>query len=176
MIRTLLIAAAAAVLAVGAADPAVCQTDAQIYGANVLGTRAPNQVQEKWTYTLANTSDDANYTVWLLQIEVDEGTEVLSATKPANWAFDLSVPHFVTWIATGEGLLKGEFNTAFGITFSTAPQYQNWSAMFNNIGDPNECPSDGGVIRTAAVPEPTSLAAVLFGLGTFIRLKKKSKA
>ena len=152
MIRTLLITVAAATVAAGASDPAICQTGTQPYSATVFGSRIANRVQEEWTYTLANTSDDANYTVWLLQIEVDEATQALSAVKPTGWAVDLSVPNFVTWIATGKELTKGEVNDGFGITFSANPEYQNWSAMFNNIGDPSECPSDGGIVRMAGCP------------------------
>ena len=89
---------------------------------------------------------------------------------------DISVPHFVTWIATGSELMKGESNNGFGVTYSVSPQYQDWSAMFNNIGDPSECPSDGGSIRMAQAPEPSALATLLVGLAALFRPRKKSRA
>ncbi len=173
MIRILLTATAAVLLAASASDPAVCQTGTQPYSATVFGHRT---VTQDWTYTLENTSEDANYTVWLLQIEVDEQTEVLSASRSTGWAVDISVPHFVTWIATSSELMKGESNSGFGVTYCVCPQYQNWSAMFNNIGDPSECPSDGGSIRMAETPEPSALAALLVGLAAVFRPRRKSHA
>lgn len=129
---------------------------------------------EAWSYTVWNTSSSPNYTVWLFAIGIDEGVDVTNVFSPDGWAADASVPQFVTWTSTMTDLPAGQSKTGFVAEFSATPTNQTWSAMFNNLADPYEMPTDGGPIIT--VPEPGSLTALIAGLGFAAGLLRKRRS
>lgn len=175
MIRAFLTAVAAISLAAGSCGSALCQAE-QPYGAAVYGVRtASGSGSETWTYTLQNTSTSPEYTILLVQIEVDEGTDVVSASAPTGWEVDIKMPHFITLSCIGDDLLAGKSAYGFDVVYSACPEFQNWSAMFKNAFDPYESPADGGMVDIAAVPEPATLTALLIGLAALARPLKRRK-
>lgn len=154
---------------------ASCQTGIQPYSAMFIG----NQVNgaNLWNYTLINTSESNVYTVILVQLEVDEQTQVVRAPNVAGWYVDPTIPNFVTWASKYDGLTAGQSVTDFAVEFSKKPEFQNWTALFNNIDDPGEYPSDNGVVLNAsAVPEPGGLASFAVGLISFFGILKRRRA
>lgn len=153
---------------------AICpQTCAQQYSALVNGQPA-GVGSNTWEYSLTNTSSNINYTVWLLAIEIDEGTNVISTHSPTGWACDTTVPHFISWMYVASELPAGQSQPGFTANFSTAPAYQLWTVMFNNTENPGESPSDYGTLETV-VPEPVSMVGLVMGIASLISLKVRRR-
>ncbi|MCE5323731.1 PEP-CTERM sorting domain-containing protein [bacterium] len=169
--RALIIAA----ILIVCCGPAMCQAiGAQQYSALVMGQPVDIGDPSAWVYTLTNTSASANYTIWLLAIEVDESTDVLNVSSPSGWACDTSVPHFISWMYVTNELYAGESENGFQAEYSAAPAYQSWTVMFNNIDNPGESPSEFGVLETA-VPEPASMIAMLVGITSLVGVKMRRR-
>jgi len=148
----------------------------QPYGASVMGTRLGGAASQSWLYQVTNTSLEDRYTIWLLAVEVDEDCDVLGATSPNGWSADWeSQPHFVMWICFGSEVPQGVIQGGFGIDYSTEPVSQMYSVMFDNAEDPGDTPVDFGNVQTSPVPEPASLATMIFGLSSLagIMLRKR---
>ncbi len=145
----------------------------QPYSALVFGQQINIAGPTTWEYTLTNTSSSSNYTVWLFALEVDENTDVLSVVTPSGWWSDSTVEHFISWMYVSGELPAGESQAGFQAQFSQKPELQSWTVMFNNI-DTGESPSECGFV--AAVPEPSSIIALLAGIGGLAGLKKRKAA
>jgi hypothetical protein len=148
-------------------DASAQQYSAQVFGQPVtIGSNT-------WEYSLTNTSPITDYTVWLLAIELDEATDVISTPSPTGWACDTSVPHFISWMYIASELPAGQSQAGFTADLSKTPEYQLWTVMFNNIRNPGESPSDCG--KLGAVPEPASLVGLLAGISSIIGLKLRRR-
>lgn len=173
--RAFVAAVAVALLVSGIPKPAFCQSEAQTYGACITGMRIPGDEQERWSYSLQNTSSDDNYTIFMLQLEVDEDTPIVSINSPDLWTPDTTVPHFITWTYDGE-LEASAIQNGFEVQYSTAPVYQSWSVMFNNTDNPYLSASVGGDVLVAPLPEPTGISSLVVGLvafaGAFMRRRR----
>jgi len=133
------------------------------YGAEILAAKSTT-IPHTWIYTVHNTSTAPQYVLWVFGIEVDDQVDVLSTLTPAGGSVDdESQPHFITWMYLSGELEAGGYRTGFAATFSGAPAYQTFTAMFNN-NDTGEAPVVDGVVR--AMPEPTGALALLAGLAS----------
>lgn len=178
--RAFLIAIAVLVLALSASTPTMAWSidGTQLFSAAVSGENITTTVPQTWVYTLKNTSPSSVYEISLLQIDVDEGTDIISAFKPAGWDEpNLDVENFVSWTCNRNASFRikaGQSINEFKVVFSKKPEYQNWSVMFVNT-ESDESPADGGaVVMGSPVPEPTSLAAFVVGLASLVGLRKRS--
>jgi hypothetical protein len=159
MTRALLVAVAA-IAAVSFAAP----TAAGPYGARVIGAPADPISQNVWNYTFVNSSSSTDYSVWLVQVDVDADTFVTGAGAPAGWTAYFEQPnpdHFVTWMCGSPGLQMNDEVTGFQAVFNRQPTYQGWSAQFSDSADPDALLSDSGEVMIA---EPGGCAALLTGL------------
>jgi hypothetical protein len=159
MTRALLVAVAA-IATVSFAAP----TAAESYGARVIG--APDSLVNQcvWNYTFVNDSSSEDYSIWLVQIDVDPGIYVMGASAPTGWTADFEQPnpdHFVTWTCNSPELEVKDQLQGFQAVFDTRPTYQGWSAQISNSKDPDAILSDSGVVTTV---EPGACTALLTGL------------
>jgi len=159
MTRALLVAVAAIAAASFAAP-----TAAEPYGACVIGALASPLSQSVWDYKLVNNSSSADYSICLVQIDIDADTFVIGATAPNGWTAyfeQASLDHFVTWICGSSELQANDELSGFQAVFTQRPAYQGWSAQFSNSQDPDETLSESGEVVTI---EPGACAALLTGL------------
>lgn len=171
MTRVILLAAA--VMAIALTGGPV--TADEPYNAQVLGIPTGSSSLTSWTYTVTNTSPSPDYTIWLVQIEVDEGTKVVSALGPSGWAtmYEPGTESYVMWFCTSADLPVGESLGGFRANFDSEPAYQSWTAQFNNTQNPGENPVGFGSVLT---PEPGGIAAMLMGLAPFAWLTLRRRA
>lgn len=158
---------AAVVLAVGLG---LCSaTLAEAWNAEVHGLPGlPGS--NSWSYTVRNTSTEYQYLLWVFAIEVDDLCDVVSTTTPAGWSVDTeSQPHFITWMYQSGEVAPGEQCSGFEATFTTAPLFQTYTALFSD--DLNfTCPNTEGPVTVAAAPEPAGLLVLLTGCGPLAAL------
>lgn len=153
-----------AVLAAACCGPtAWCDTFPTDYNADVCGAPTGVAGPVGWAYWVANTSGSMDYSVWLLQIEVDENTDILSVQTPAGWRPDTTVPHLAMWTCSPGGLAAGASLTGFAALFGSEPTTQGWTVMFRNSSSPGDMPVAFGMVST---PEPASILAILTGLAS----------
>lgn len=130
------------------------------YSVDVSATKSTT-IPNTWIYTVCNTSPSPQYVLWLVGIEVDDGTDVLKTVTPAGWTADTeSQPHFITWMYQSGELGSGEMRTGFTAQFNGTPAFQNFTALMNN-SETGEAPCLDGVV---SVPEPAGAAVLLTGL------------
>ncbi|MCE5315231.1 MAG: PEP-CTERM sorting domain-containing protein [Armatimonadota bacterium] len=164
--RAFLIAA----ILVACCIPAWC---VQEYSALVVGAPVDIANPTSWIYTLTNTSSSSSFTVWLLAIEIDEGTDVTNIHSPSGWSCDWSVPHFINWMYVSGELPAGESLSGFQADYSREPELQSWTVMFNNTDNPGETPTDFGTVSLLSVPEPSSIVALLVGVTALCGRKRR---
>ena len=144
--------------ALGSAEP---------YSAAVVGAVMGAPGSNAWTYAVVNTSQESCYTIWLLQIEVDELTEVASASSPRGWIVNLDTPQVIMWFTSSAAISQTQALSGFDATFGSTPNYQRWTAMFDNEEVPGNTPVDYGEV---IVPEPAAFVllawAALTAAGT----------
>lgn len=173
--RAFVAAVALALLVSCVPKPSFCQDDTQTYGACMTGIKIPDTQQERWSYSLQNTSQDDRYTVFLLQLEVDEVTQIVSIESPDLWSPDTTIPHFITWFCEGE-LPASAIQDGFEVQYSATPTYQSWSVMFDFKDDPDLSASTGGDVLVSYVPEPASISSLVVGLaaiaGAYIKRRR----
>ncbi len=133
------------------------------FGAAVTATPPGPSAVESWVYTLTNTSSSPDYVAWLLQIEVDVQTAVISSTSPKGWmaSVDPQTPNLVTWFCSGDYLTSKASLSGFGVTYTSKPLYQGWTVMLDNEQVPGDSPV---VFGDVVIPEPGSALAVLVGV------------
>ena len=142
---------------------------AEPYDALVTGAPVgPNA----WVYTITNTSSDPNYSVWLLQIEVDDRTNVLGVASPVMWTANLDVPYLVMWMTGSAFVPAGQARSGFRATYDSVPAYQCWTVMFRNETVPGEFPVGFGNVL---VPEPGVVLAMLTGMASLIAQLRKRR-
>lgn len=158
---------AAVVLAVGLGLCSAAWTEA--WSAEVYACPgAPSS--NSWTYMVRNTSSASYYSLWVFTIEVDNLCGVSSTVTPDGWSVDtISEPHFITWMYQMGDVPAGGAFSGFQATFTSAPQSQTYTALFDD--DLNfTCPYTEGQVTVAAVPEPASLLVLLTGFGPLAAL------
>ncbi|MCX8053905.1 MAG: hypothetical protein N3B12_08860 [Armatimonadetes bacterium] len=129
------------------------------YSAIVAGVGGPCE----WLYILTNNSDSADYVIWLLQIEVDEGVVVESASSPYGWTVDLNTESIAMWMTSSRYVPAGSSLKGFRAKFNREPAYQFWTVMFRNKADQTDSPVAFGIVD---LPEPGSVVVVIIGLAT----------
>lgn len=164
---------AAVVLAIGLALCSVALADD--WSAEVSATQGtgPNS----WTYTVRNTSTQPYYSLWVFTIEIDDACTVLDTATPDGWSVDtISQPHFITWMYQDGAVSAGAGVSGFEATFSTAPQSQEYTALFYD-DEYSTCPYTEGLVTMTAAPEPGSILVLLTGCGPLavIALKRRRR-
>jgi len=141
---------------------------AEPYSAVVTG--APGGPNE-WLYTVTNASSSTDFSIWLLQIEVDDRAYVESVSSPSGWTANLDVPFLIMWMTGSDYVPAGEPLSGFRAQFSSQPAYQCWTVMFKNAAVQGEYPVDFGNVL---VSEPAAYLAILTGLASIAaRLGKR---
>ena len=166
---------AAVVLAVGLGLCSAAWTNAwncEVYAA----PGAPGS--NTWTYTVRNTSTASYYSLWVFTIEVDDLCNVSSTVTPSGWSVDtISEPHFITWMYQTGAVPAGEGCAGFSATFTSAPQSQAYTALFNDDLY-FTCPyTEGQVTVAATTPEPAGALVLLSGCGPVVAfmLRRRSR-
>lgn len=158
---------AAIVLAVGLGMCSMIQ--AEPYSARVEGTII-GPGSNGWTYAVFNTSTSSDYDLWVFTIEVDEGCDVFGTVTPPEWSVDTTgAPHFITWMYQTAVLPTRQSFYGFQAVFTSTPQTQYFTALFNNNVD-QTCPYLEGGVTVTASPEPAGALVLLTGLGPFAAL------
>jgi len=169
-------AAAFVIIAISCAATWSVEASVQSFSALVSGNDVVGSESKSWLYTLTNTSVNADYTAWLLQIEVDTNAEALNASSPAGWIamIDEQTPNVVMWSCWDQNLESGFSLDGFGVDFSAKPSYQGWTVMFGNISDAGDNPVDYGDVDyqhiVESTPEPGMITVMLTGLTSLAAL------
>lgn len=144
------------------------------FSADVTGVSSDPLVTTSWIYTICNSSASQDYSIWLLQIEVDAGASVVSASSPKGWtaSIDAQMPNLVTWFCTSGYLQPQAQVTGFSAVFACSPIRQGWTVMFDNAAVPGDTPV---VVGEMVMPEPGSAAAMLAGLACFAGLARRRR-
>jgi len=141
---------------------------AEPYSAVVTGVPGgPNA----WLYAVMNTSSSTDFSIWLLQIEVDERTSVVGVSSPSGWTANLDVEFVVMWMTGSDYVPAGQSLPGFQAEFDSEPAYQCWTVMFRNAAVQGECPVDFGNVL---LNEPGAILAILTGLASLgAQLRKR---
>ena len=161
MTRALLVAVATI-----AAASFTAPTAAEPYGACVIGEPASPADQSTWVYRLVNCSASTDYSIFVLQIDVDANAFVIDAGAPpgSGWSTYFEQPnpdHYVMWICDPSELQANEELSGFRVVFTQRPSCQGWSAQFHDSQNIGTLLVQSGEVVTI---EPGACAALLTGL------------
>jgi len=178
MARALLIAV---LIAVACSGSIVAEADPYSARVDGLTVNAPDMTY--WTYTAFNTSLDANYYIYQVQVSVDPEAYVIDATGPTGWDTNfehVQLDHYVYWMCPTRAerldsdpayyLEQGAWLSDFAVTYDRTPTSQEWTAGFGNLLDDDERGTATGYVCAL---EPGSLSGAIAGLVMFGALAKR---